>query len=347
LHHACSERTLEGLVGFSEQFHRPSAKELLRMQTFTRWLFLGLVLAWSLSHATVFGGGGEKKSPASATERIRQALDQNITVNYTGQSLRDAIQHLREKTSLPISLDQMVLLQMGINPDENTGQIELKATNEKAGAVIRKALNNFRLSYVVCEDAVLVTAEEYAVHRQMRQRVSVDIEEVPFSKAARDLARANGVNLIIDPRVNNKAKEKVSLQMDNLGLETAIRLLAELADVKSVRMGNVLFVTTDERAEKIRKEEQQNDPLNPNPLMPGLIGQGGIGGGFGGIIGGVLQGRPGVAVPGIAVPDIGAPDRPVDNKQAPPAPPAPGNAVPGAAPARDLPAAPPQVGPAR
>ncbi len=320
------------------------------MRSCTRWLFLGLVLAWSLSHASVFGGGGEKKSPASATERIRQGLEQNITVNYTGQSLRDAIQHLREKTNLPISLDQMVLLQMGINPDENTGQIELKATNEKAGAVMRKALNAFRLSYVIFEDSVLVTTEDFAVHRQMRQRVSVDIEDVPFSKAARDLARANGVNLIIDPRVSAKAKEKISLQIDNLGLETAIRLLAELADVKSVRMGNVLFVTTDERAEKIRKEEQQNDPFNPNPLLPpGAVGPGGIGG-FGGI--NVMPARPGVAVPGIAVPDIGAPDRPVENKAAPPAPPAPGNAVPGnaapgAAPARDLPAVPPQVGPAR
>lgn len=321
------------------------------MRSCTRWLFLGLVLAWSLSHASVFGGGAaEKKAPASATDRIRQALEQTVTVNYTGQSLRDAIQHLREKTNLPISLDQMVLLQMGINPDENTGQIELKATNEKAGAVIRKALNHFRLSYVVCDEAVLVTAEEYAVYRQMRQRVSVDIDDVPFSKAARDLARANGVNLLIDPRVSAKAKEKVSLQMDNLGLETAIRLLAELADVKSVRMGNVLFVTTDERAEKIRKEEQQNDPHNPNPLLPGMIGPGGIGGGglgLGGI--GVMPARPGIAVPGNAFPDIiGVPDRPADNKQAPPVPPQAVVWYPGrAAPAIGLPAVPRLIDPAR
>src|ERR1051326_1488482 len=115
----------------------------------------------------------------------------------------------------------------------------------------------------------------------MRQRTSVDLEDIPLKKAVRDLARQHGINLVIDPRIAKQADTPVSLQLDNTGLETTIRLLAELANVKAVRMGNVMFVTSEERAKKIREEEahQFDNPLNPN--LP-WFGAAGVGGGFGG-----------------------------------------------------------------
>src|SRR5262249_14106258 len=121
---------------------------------------------------------------------------------------------------------------------------------------------------------------EAGLMRQMKQHVSVNVEDMPLSKAVRELARNHGVNLVIDPAVNAKAEAKVSLQLDDAGLETAVRLLSELASLKAVRMGNVLFVTSEEKAKKIRKEETQLDPFNPNmPPIPRI----GIGGAFGGI----------------------------------------------------------------
>src|SRR6185369_17926491 len=112
---------------------------------------------------------------------------------------------------------------------------------------------------------------------QMRQRVSVDVAGEPMSKAIKDLARKTGITLLIDPRVAKEASTKVSLQLDDATAEIAVRLLAELADLKAVRMGNLLFVTNDARAEKIRKEEIAN-PVN-NPLQ-GVFPGGRIFGGF-------------------------------------------------------------------
>ncbi len=42
-----------------------------------------------------------------------------------------------------------------------------------------------------------------------------------------------------------------------------MRLLAEMAGLKAVRMDNVMVITTEERAEKLRKEEKD---LLPSPL---------------------------------------------------------------------------------
>ena len=71
----------------------------------------------------------------------------------------------------------------------------------------------------------------------------------------RDLARSNALNLIIDPRLSSEIDAKVNLQLDDATLETAIRLMAEIANLKSVRMGNVLFITDPNRAEKLRRED--------------------------------------------------------------------------------------------
>jgi len=292
----------------------------------SRWFLFGLLLGWSLTHATVFGQPVGKTAAntgkvGAGVDKLRQGLDKAITVDFTGQSLEEVLNHIKDRSGLPISIDDASIAMMGMNfvrPDGQPMQFQVKATNEKASTVLRKFLNNYRLCYVIFEDSLLITAEEMALLRQMRQRVSVNLEDVPAKKAITDLARNHGINLVIDPKVVKQAETPVSLQVDNTGIETAVRLLAELASLKAVRMGNVMFVTSEDKAKKIRDEEQHqfDNPLNPNVPGGPPIGIG-FGGGFGGG-GGVMpfQGR--VAPGGIAVPGI---DLPVPAPKPDPAPP--------------------------
>lgn len=280
----------------------------------SRWFMFGLLLGAAISHATVFAQGTTPSStpaqpPAAnvaqpapvagmSIDKIRQGLDKTITLNYTGQSMQDVLNLFRDRTGLAITIDPMAFMQVGMPGEIPIAQIDVKAKNEKAGSVLRKLLNGHRLNYVILEDTLLITTEEMAVVRQMRQRVNVDVEEVPFKKAARDLAKNHGINLVIDPLVKQTADMPVSLQLDNTGVETALRLLAEMAHLKAVRMGNVMFITTDEKAKTIRAEEahQIDNPLNPN--LPG------------GIPPIAIDGLGGRVMPG-GVPGIGVPDGPV------------------------------------
>ena len=264
----------------------------------SRWFLFGLLLGWALTHATVFGQPSSGKT-ASALEKLRANLDKNITIDYNGQSLTDVLNHFRDKTGVPINIDQTALMQGVPAPDGNVGPVTLKATNEKASQVLRKLLNAHQLCYILFEDSVLVTTDDMATMRQMRQRVSLDVEDIPFSKAVRNLAKSNGLNLVIDPNVMKQSEAPVSLQLENAGIETAVRLLAELASLKAVRMGNVMFVTTEEKAKKIREEEQQqlDNPLNDNlPPVPRIRGA------FGGVM--VAPAAPAIpqAIPNVAPP---------------------------------------------
>ena len=109
-------------------------------------------------------------------------------------------------------------------------------------------------------------------------------------------------------------------------LETAIRLLAEVADLRAVRSSNVLFVTSHD---KVKEQGLTDDgPTNPSPLSPFFPM---MGGGFNpppGVIGGGIFVPGGVAPPAIdpaPLPDPTpppAPDKPAEKPaQAPPPPP--------------------------
>jgi hypothetical protein len=132
-----------------------------------------------------------------------------------------------------------------------------------------------------------------AVYRQLKQRIAVDYEAVPLGKALKDLSTKYGVNVVIDPRTakTKAADNPVTLQVDDVPFEAAVRLLCEMADLKPARMANVIFVTTEDRADKLRNSDSLvPTPGLPVPGVPGVGFAGGFGGGFGGLV-------PPVAVP--------------------------------------------------
>jgi hypothetical protein len=269
-----------------------------------RWFAFGFVLAWALSHLAVARAQNEKESPP-ANEKIRKTLEQVIALDYQGQSIREAIAHIEDRSKLPIVLDPMALQAIGL-PDGIQVQAEVKNLRGKLRQVLQSFLHNYGLTYVVLEDSLLITTEDGAVTRQMRQRIPIDIQDVAAGKALRDLARKAGVSLVLDPRVAKTAQQKVTLELDDATVETSLRLVAEFVDLKAVRMGNVMFVTDAARAAKIRKEEatpSAEPRTSPIDRLAPFIG------GFGG----------GVGVPAIAIPPVQAPAAPAPPPTDPPA----------------------------
>jgi hypothetical protein len=240
-----------------------------------RAILPALLLTWALAHAPVFGDDPKAEKSRKNTkdqtpvERIRKALDQPLILDFQGVSIQEALQHLREKTGMEFNLDQAALTLMGVNINDNGGEPIVLKSNGKLSVALRKLLGPRQLAYVIFEDSILITSTELATIRQMKQRVYFDVDEVPLSKALRDLARNHAFNLVIDPKVVKDLHKLVSLTLDGTSLETSVRLLAELAGLKAVRMDNVLFITNEERATKIRKEDKDAQPNGDDPTMPG------------------------------------------------------------------------------
>jgi hypothetical protein len=66
------------------------------------------------------------------------------------------------------------------------------------------------------------------------------------------LAKAKGLNVVIDPRQAKFGKTTISLQLKGATLEAALRLAAELGGLMPVPVGNVIFLTNATGAKSLR-----------------------------------------------------------------------------------------------
>ena len=102
-----------------------------------------------------------------------------------------------------------------------------------------------------------------------------DFENVPLSTALQRLAKASGMNVVLDPRAlaPDQAKLTVSGQFANVPVDTAVRVLANMADLQAVRLDNVLYVTTPKRATQLQAETKPADEAPRPPTSPRQFGQ--------------------------------------------------------------------------
>ena len=91
-----------------------------------------------------------------------------------------------------------------------------------------------------------------------------------LTRALRQLARDTATNVIVDTRAEKDAQATVTMQLEDVPLETAVRLLSEMAGLKPVRVGNVLFVTKKDIANELRNDPDLVQPVQPGQPQPGV-----------------------------------------------------------------------------
>lgn len=215
-------------------------------------------------------GSEAKAKSMSPAERIHKELNQVASLEILDQPLTSAINQLREMTKLNFVIDTQTLAQIGIDPDVVKVQVKLKDSRLKTG--LRTILGSCNLNYVILNDIIFISSDDMTINRQMQQRVSVDVEKIDFASALKQLGRETASNLIIDPRALKDANLPVTLQVEDVPLETAVRLLCEMGGLKPVRVGNVLFVTTRNYAQEMRADPDLVPGRGPNPPGAGAPG---------------------------------------------------------------------------
>lgn len=231
----------------------------------THWGLLGALLvsagAW-LPDAASAAPAPPQTDAMPPAAKVRKALEQTVRLEVNAIQLTEALDLLKDQIKVNFVLDQWTIQMWGIE----TEAVNLKVDGTKARVALKKLLSPYNLAYVIIEDSVVITSPEMAIYRQLRQSVSVDVDDIPLQTALRQLAQRTAVNLLVDPRIAKDAQSNISLQLDEVPLETAVRLMAESAGLKAARVGNVLIVTSEGRAAKLRAE---SDLITPPSLLGG------------------------------------------------------------------------------
>jgi hypothetical protein len=119
------------------------------------------------------------------------------------------------------------------------------------------------------------------------------LEQRPLEQALKTLATRTGFTVVLDVRAGEKGKTPVTAAFKNVPLDTAVRLLADMADLRSVLIDNTLYVTSPENADRMIADQSHH--------LLGPLGGQGIGG-LGAFGGGILGGG---ALPGAVKPNTG------------------------------------------
>jgi len=229
-----------------------------------RWLAVAVALAWSASAVAAPSPTEAKaKSPA---EKIRQELDQVVSVDISEQPLTLAVNQLKEQTKINFVLDKLTLTQLGVDPDMMPVTVKMK--DVKLRTALRTIFGQFNLSYAVIDDIVFISAPQVVVEKQMQQSVNIDLDDVEFDAAMRRLGRETATNIVLDPRCAKEAKAKLTMHVDEAGLEGTVKLMCVMVDLRAVRIGNTLFVCS----KKVAEELQKDPAFNPNPIPRGPDG---------------------------------------------------------------------------
>ncbi len=236
---------------------------VVRRPTLVGCLLLSLAIG-SVTFLSARAAPDPIKKVPSETDKVRKALDETVTIDVTDQPLSQVLNQLRERGKINIIVDKPGILQTtGIDPDQM--QVTARLKDVKVRGCLRAILGPHNLGYAIIGDTILVSNDDLVMQRQIKQRVSIDLDKADFADALKQVAHDTGTSIILDPRVVKDVKTKVTLTLDDVPLESAVRLLAESAGLKPVRVGNVLFVTSKANAAAMRNDAA-TDPLETIPV---------------------------------------------------------------------------------
>lgn len=215
-----------------------------------RAVVLFTVALLSAAPLTAAPAEAEAKTEPPA-QALRKKLDRPVTLDIVDQPLDQALKLLGDEAGVRLALEMDVSPHVPVaNPGDERAlpRATLKAKGMKLRQALRSLLEPQQLHFGIVGDRVAIGTLPVVMARQMQQPVTVELEQTPFTEAVKRLAKETAANVVVDARAGKVAETAVSLQAEDVPLETAVHLLAETAGLKPVRVGNILFVTTKELA---------------------------------------------------------------------------------------------------
>ena len=243
----------------------------------------------------VTAGADDKQVATRRALQLRKKLDEKIDYELVVQATLDKVlDSLLLREGIPWRVNEAAFRAAQQDKDiVNYAEIERisKLEGVTRAAVLRRLLDNVQpksgkidVAFVVRRDGVEITTEQayrnefYPDWKEawLPPLVYEAFSDVPLREALTSLAADCDVNIVIDARVAEKAKVKVTAEFATAPLDSAVELLADMADLKVVRLGNVYYVTSPEHAGQLKKEQQERaaeeekgkaDPAKP-PMNP-------------------------------------------------------------------------------
>ena len=223
--------------------------------------------------------GFRSLTPAGRANAIRQQLSKVIDIDkpFDGD-FKDILEYISDRYELTFIIDSVAFKNVDPPLDNvDTTKSKLpKLPGVTLHTVLRFLLDPIDGTYFVRRDFIEITTRKAlrerlgnepttslewqgsAAKTLLGEPVNLNAKEMSFADAVRELADTTGANIVIDPRAKEIARKPITATLQQAPLRTALRVLADMVELKVVALDNILYVTTPENAEKFAKEVAAN-----------------------------------------------------------------------------------------
>lgn len=205
---------------------------------------------------------------ATNAREVRELLAGPVSLDgfMRGTPLNDALAFLTQHTGITFVLDARAYRTELSVEDPGSLPVELpKLTNVRLSLALRLLLEPIDTDYLVQDNLVRVVPKKLVTGtRLLQQPIDATFSRRPLAEALQDLADRSGANIVLDTRAAEPSKAPMTLTVHSAAVENVVLLLADMAGLNAVRVGNTLYVTTPENASELRLEqERRRQPVAP------------------------------------------------------------------------------------
>jgi hypothetical protein len=202
---------------------------------------------------------------------LRQLLSKPVKfpgIDDPKVTLSEALESLAKRYNLSFDFNEQAFREADI---QEVHKFEIIAPgpipemHTRLETVLKKILGRVSPSamYIIRDSMIEITTQE-AVRREffpdrptgpLSPLVSGSFDKVPLKTSLKELAHAG--NIVLDGRMAKEGETEVTADLSNVPLDTAVRMLADMAGLKVVSLENVLYVTDKENARTLMEEQEK------------------------------------------------------------------------------------------
>jgi hypothetical protein len=117
------------------------------------------LFAWGLTAAGPAGAWQEEPGRPSPEAAIRQALNEDTSLDFVDQPLFDVVEYLRSQHKIPIQLDEAALTEAGVGADT---PVTVALSGITLSSALKLMLGQHDLTYVIDNEVLLITSKTEA-----------------------------------------------------------------------------------------------------------------------------------------------------------------------------------------
>lgn len=139
-------------------------------------------------------------------------------------------------------------------------------SNVRLQTILQLLCEQVNGSYLVKPDGIEITTrgrtrpEDWISNRSLPPLVMLKCEHELLEPTLKKLEFMTGVSVILDARVALRLRQEgqadLNITFNNVPLDTAVRLLADMSDLGVVAIDSVLYVTTKNNADELQQEQE-------------------------------------------------------------------------------------------